>query len=464
MDSMRDDSTDTIAAIATAPGAGAIGIVRVSGPLAFEIADAVTRPKKSVNAQPPRTLKRSVIYDLETGEIIDDGLLATFVAPHSFTGEHVIEFQGHGGPVVLKRVFAAFLAAGARTARPGEFSERAFVNGKLDLAQAEAIADMIAAGTVAAQRIARRQLNGELSFAVKKAARAIQEALMFVEASIDFPEEVGDLNVVAVDTALSTAQEIIERLVDTAAYGRRIRDGITLVLTGRPNVGKSSLLNTLSGTERAIVTPIPGTTRDIVEETLILHGIPVRALDTAGIRETNDPVEIIGVERARTAVENADVVVAILDSNVGATFEDYASLDVLASNRLVIVVNKSDIADAEPLCALLRMRYDPISIIAVSATTGSGLAELIDEIVAVATKGEAWEGIDPLVTSARHEAALFSAKDANYCAQVTLRLGLPAELIAVDAHAALASLGEITGETAREDILKSIFARFCIGK
>lgn len=461
---------DTIVAIATAPGAGAIGVIRVSGPKAFALADAVTKAAKPARTQKGHTLRRVIVHDPVTGEAIDDGLLAVFHAPKSFTGEDVIEFQGHGGAVVLKRTFTAFLRANlsavlnkVRAARPGEFSERAFVNGKLDLAQAEAIADLIAAGTVAAQRAARRQLGGDLSFAVRRAAAAVQEALMFIEASIDFPDEVGELNAAGVEAALKMASEILENLLSTAAYGKRLRDGMTLVLTGRPNVGKSSLLNALSGTERAIVTPIPGTTRDVVEESLNIAGIPVRALDTAGLRDTDDPIERIGVERARQAADDADVIVAVLDATAGFTDPDRALLQSLAGRPALVAVNKSDAADPTALLTQLAdFRADFVAV-PVSAVTKAGLPELAAAIAALVTGGTASANA-PLVTSARHEAALHDANAALTRARDTLTAALPAELIAVDAHAALYSLGEITGETTREDILASIFARFCIGK
>ena len=364
---------DTIAAIATATGPAGVGIVRLSGPGAFAVADRILggRGVHTTAAHAGHTLHRVRFRDPRTGEALDDGLIAVFHAPRSLTGEDVVELQGHGGSVTLGRVLAATLAAGARAARPGEFSERAFLNGKMDLAQAEAVADLVAAGTVAAQRAARRQVSGALSQAVRASADAVREALARIEASIDFPEEVGEIDAPVVERSLAQARTDVERLLATAGYGKRLRDGVTVVLAGRPNVGKSSLLNALAGAERAIVTDVPGTTRDVVEETLNLHGLPVRALDTAGIRQTDDPVERIGVDRARRAVEDADVVVAVLDAGAGVTPDDARFLAALAGRAVVV---------------------------------------------------------------------------------------------AVDAHGALKALGEITGETAREEIIAGIFARFCIGK
>jgi tRNA modification GTPase len=458
-------ASDTIAAIATATGPAGVGIVRISGPDAFAIADRVFPRNAPVYRQTTHTLRRATLHDPTTGEPIDDGLLAVFHDKRSFTGEPVVEFQGHGGTVNLTRVFAACITAGARPARPGEFSERAFSNGKLDLAQAEAIADLVAAGTVAAQRAAQRQAAGELSANIRSCQSHIEEALARIEASIDFPEEVGEIDERAVGTALSRAAGIIAGLLSGAGYGRRLRDGLTLVLTGRPNVGKSSLLNALAGTERAIVTPIPGTTRDVVEEQLNIAGMPVRALDTAGLRDTEDPVERIGVERARRAVDEADVIIAVLDATAGVTEEDtrlLASLsDRVPSGCAVIAINKTDRANADAMRMVLSA-HTSLPIVPISATTSAGLIELtatIAEAVAGTVPAE-----PPLVTSARHEAALRVAADSLSRAINTLSAGLPPELIAVDAHGAIQSLGEITGQTTREDIIAGIFARFCIGK
>lgn len=437
--------SQTIAAIATATGPAGVGIVRLSGPEAHALAERVTR--RSLRTHPPRQLIRATVFSPTTQEALDDGLLVHFVAPHSFTGEDVVEFQGHGGTVTLQQVLHAFLEAGARLARPGEFSERAFHNGKLDLTQAEALADLISARTVAAQRAARRQLTGVLSRETQTIAAALQEALARLEATIDFPEDVGELVPETVAVPLARAREQLERLLSGAGYGRKLTEGLTVALTGAPNVGKSSLLNALSGTERAIVTAIPGTTRDILAEELVLGGVPVRLLDTAGLRETDDLVERLGVERARAAVATADVVVLVLD----ATQPFPAHLPV---GNLVIAVNKSDLAhpDLTPLA--------PHPTLRVSAQTGLGLDALTEAIL-----GTAIPASDaPLLTRARHEDALRRTVTHITEAQTTLEAGLPAELIAVDTHAALAALGELTGQTTREEVIAGIFARFCIGK
>jgi tRNA modification GTPase len=453
--------TDTIAAIATASGAAGVGIIRISGPDAFLVADRLTRAKHPLSQQPGHTLRRATAFDPQLDEPIDDGLIATFHAPRSFTGENVIEFQGHGGTIVLQRVLAAVLASGARAARPGEFSERAFVNGKLELSQAEAIADLVSAGTVAAQRAARRQMNGELSFAIQSCTALLQEALAYIEATIDFPEEVGELNVPVITDLLQRSASRIQELLSSSTYGRRLQEGMTLVLAGRPNVGKSSLLNALSGTDRAIVTPIAGTTRDIVEEPLHISGIPVRAMDTAGLRETEDPVERIGVERARRAVADADVVLVVLDATADPTPEEIALLSTLETRPAVVVINKNDMRAPD---ALLPKLPGNIPTVSVSAVTGDGLNHLRKTIASLVTNGASEQDSLPLVTSARHEAALRKAEHALANAFTTLRVRGEAELVSVDVFAAVQALGEISGQTAREDIIAGIFSRFCLGK
>ena len=458
--------TDTIAAIATASGPAGVGIVRVSGPNAFVVAGKLTRSEKSVARQKSHTLRYVTIYDIQTGESLDEALLAVFHAPRSLTGENVVEIQGHGGTVHLSRLLAATLAAGARTARPGEFSERAFVNGKMDLAQAEAIAELVGAQTVLAEKAARRHASGELSRKLAACADDLKLSLAHLEASIDFPEEVGEADPDVVDAPLNRAAQTIAGLLSTAAFGRRLQTGVTVALTGRPNVGKSSLLNALAGSERAIVSPVPGTTRDVVEEALNVQGIPVRILDTAGLRDSDDVVEQIGVHRARQAVSDADVVVVVLEASAGVTEPDAVLLRSLDARALVVCVNKADQSDSAPTIAALQVSFPHALPVSTSALSGDGISALADALARAATGNPATTatGDALLITSARHEAALRAAQTHLQNARDTLRLGLPLELIAVDVHGTLAALGEITGETVREDIIAGIFARFCLGK
>ncbi len=458
---------DTIAAIATASGAAGVGIVRISGPNALTVAGKLTRKPQAVAQQKSHTLRYQSIFDPHTGENLDDVLVAVFRAPRSFTGETVVEIQGHGGDVHLGRVLSATLACGARPARPGEFSERAFLNGKMDLAQAEAIAELVSAQTVLASRAARRHATGDLSRVIRACSDDLQISLAHIEASIDFPEEVGEADPIVVDAPLERAAHQIERLLSTAAFGRRLQTGVTVALTGRPNVGKSSLLNALAGVERAIVSPIPGTTRDVVEESLHVQGIPVRILDTAGLRETGDAIEQIGVERARRAVQDADVVLAVVEAAAKLLDEDAALLSSLENRPLVVCVNKSDQHDPAPVVAQLHTLLGPnAAIVSTSAVAQTGLTSLAESVARMATGPNAASesGDALLITSARHEAALRTAQTHLSHARETLRLHLPLELVAVDVHGTLAALGEITGETVREDIIAGIFARFCLGK
>jgi tRNA modification GTPase len=444
--------TDTIVAIATAIGPAGVGIVRLSGSDAFTIAAKLTH--KSIDSQPTHTLKRATIYEISTNEVLDDGLVAIFRAPKTFTGENIVEFQGHGGSLVLNRVLDACLSAGARLARPGEFSERAFLNGKLDLTQAEAIADLISARSITAGRAARRHLSGALTQSVESISHAIRNALARIEASIDFPEEVGEIDPELVGSYLQDALNKIQKLLQTAKYGRSLTEGITVAIIGRPNVGKSSLLNYLSGTERAIVSDIPGTTRDIVSESLILGGVPVRLLDTAGIRETLDPIEKIGVERSQNALKDADVILYVRDASEEDSTKNSA-IDIPTNMPLITLWNKSDLAKPENLTR---------EGVALSCLTGEGFDALHHEVTKILSGSVNISDSDVLITRARQENSLREAEKSLINAINTLQNNLPPEIIAVDAHASLQHLGEISGITSREEVIKGIFATFCIGK
>ncbi len=455
---MPSHSEDTICALATPPGVGGIGVIRVSGPQAFAVTDAVTRRPRNTPCASYKghTLHRAHVV-AANGDTIDDVLLAVFHAPRSYTGEDVVEISGHGGPVPLRGILARLLQSGARLARPGEFTQRAFLNGRMDLAQAEAVGDIIAAQTEEAHRLARRQGEGRLSREVRGIRDIALGVLARIEASIDFPEDVGELDADLCAGELARAEAGTEALLQTAERGILYRQGLKLVLAGRPNVGKSSLLNALLRAARAIVTPIPGTTRDVIEETLNLRGIPIRAMDTAGLRETEDLVERLGVERTRQSIAEADFVLIVLDATLGETLEE-AQLRADVSGRPHLVVwNKWDLAAGRPL---------PSEGIPVSAATGWNIDALEDAISDAVTGGTAApsQAEVAVVTHARHRRALEDARTALAQAQATLAASLPADFISVDVRGALTALGEITGETATEDIIGEIFSRFCIGK
>jgi tRNA modification GTPase len=449
---------DTICALATPPGTGGIGVIRVSGPQAFRIADTITRRRRNTScaAYKGHSLHRAEVI-AASGDSIDDVLLAVFHGPRSYTGEDVVEISGHGGPLPLRRILARLLEAGARVAKPGEFTQRAFLNGKMDLAQAEAVGDVIAAQTEEAHRLARRQGEGRLSRQVAAIRDIVLGVLARIEASIDFPEDVGELDTDLCARELRRAETEIEALLQTADRGILYRQGLKLVLAGRPNVGKSSLLNALLRTARAIVTPIPGTTRDVIEETLNLRGIPVRAMDTAGLRETEDVVEKLGVARTRQTITEADFVLLVLDSTVGETVEEATLRNSLAGRPYLVVWNKWDLTAGQE---------SPAIGIPVSAATGWNIEGLEDAIAEAVNGGIAApsQAETAVVTHARHRQALQSALSALAQAQDTLAASLPADFVSVDVRGALTALGEITGETATEDIINEIFSRFCIGK
>jgi len=448
---MLGSRMDVIAAIATPPGRGGIGVIRVSGPGLLPLAEALT-------GRSPRPRRAALVRFLDSRDVaIDQGIMLYFPAPDSFTGEDVIELQGHGGPVVMQLLLARCVELGARLAEPGEFSQRAFLNDKLDLVQAEAVADLIDASTAAAARSAIRSLSGEFSREVRLLVSGLTELRLLVEATLDFPEE--DIDVVRdTDAAhrLAHIRSQLTGLLERARAGRLLRSGLHVVLTGLPNVGKSSLLNRLAGEERAIVTEIPGTTRDAVRETIQIEGIPLHVIDTAGLRETEDAVEKIGIERAWREIEQADVVIQLLDVRSGETPADHAiGVRLPRGVERIMVENKCDLAGlpagrfAEGSRVRLRL----------SAKTGEGIGLLHDELLRVA--GWRGSGEDVVLARERHLEALAEAAQRLELAERQLgRI----ELCAEELRLAQEALSKITGEFSADDLLGEIFSRFCIGK
>ena len=433
-------SRDTIAAIATPAGRGAIGVVRVSGPRVPELA------RRVLGRLPAARRAQLASFRDAGGSAIDEGLALYFPAPGSYTGEDVLELQGHGGPVVLHEVLRACLDAGARLAEPGEFTRRAFLEGRLDLAQAEAVADLIDASTHEAARAALRSLAGEFSAATAEVAKRLVELRALVEAMLDFPEEeIDEVHRADAQSRLQAIRAALEAVLRKSRQGSLLRSGIHVVLAGRPNVGKSSLLNRLIGEERAIVTPIPGTTRDALREPLEIEGVPLTLVDTAGVRDAADMVERLGIERTERELALADLVVVVEEAGQAAPAPALGG-----EAQTLLVYNKVDLAPQfEP----------PSGAIAVSAKTGQGLAALRSAILAAA--GWRATGESVFLASERHLRALEKARRHVEAAQLELARW---EFFAEELRLAHTSLGEITGEFTTEDLLGEIFSRFCIGK
>ena len=446
--------TDTIAAIATPPGRGGVGIVRVSGRNLLPLAAEISR-RRSDSIRP----RHATIAEFRgaDGEPIDAGLLLFFPAPHSFTGEDVLELHGHGGPVVMHALLARCVALGARLAEPGEFSRRAFENDKIDLAQAEAIADLIEAASAQAARAALRSLSGEFSRAVRALTDGLIELRSLIEATLDFPdEEIDPLADTDIVPRLARLREDLAGLRARAREGSVLRAGLTVVLAGLPNVGKSSLLNRLAGDERAIVTEIAGTTRDAVRETIQVEGIPLHVIDTAGLRDTEDVVEKIGIQRSWQEIEKADVILQIVDARAGVTPADQAIAARLPDGiERIVIENKADLAQRDTGRAIA----GNIVHLALSAKTGAGMVLLHDELLRVA--GWRGHGEDALLARARHLEALTDAEARLALAADQL---LQLELAAEELRIAQESLSRITGEFTADDLLGSIFGKFCIGK
>jgi tRNA modification GTPase len=450
-------STDTIVAVATAPGRGGVGIVRISGPDTRRIGEVLL----STSLPEPRVATLSRFHD-GVGAVLDEGLALFFVSPHSYTGEDVLELQGHGGPVVLEALVERAVSLGARRATPGEFTQRAFLNDKLDLAQAEAVADLIDAGSLAAARAAMRSLQGAFSTQVHELTEAIIELRMWVEAAIDFPEEEIDfLADRSLTDRLSALRERFVSVLQAARQGRLLRDGMTVVIAGRPNAGKSSLLNALAGHETAIVTPVAGTTRDVLRELISIDGMPLHIVDTAGLREVTDIVEAEGIRRARLAIQQADRVLFMVDATVDASAESFADekIRLPAGVPVTVLFNKIDVVP-EGDANLSVAGAD--AVLSISAKTGAGLTTLREHLKTC--MGYDAGQIGHVSARARHIEALQRAERHTEAAVRQLKESRAGELVAEELRAAQAALGEITGEFHAEDLLGRIFGSFCIGK
>lgn len=459
---------DTIAAVATAVGDAGIGIVRISGPQALPVLCRIFSPAgrdAPSEAGEPSFHSHQVYYgkatDPDTGEGLDEVLALCMLAPRSYTREDVVEIHCHGGPVPVQRVLSAALRAGARLALPGEFTLRAFLNGRVDLAQAEAVADVVRARTDRGLSLAMKGLSGELSKRIRDARQRLVGVLAYLEATIDFSED--DIQEQDARGPLVAALEMVNALLATADQGIISRQGVRVAILGRPNAGKSSLLNALLRSDRAIVTEIPGTTRDTLEEYANFSGVPVCLVDTAGIVESGDPVERLGVERSRRAMAEADLCLVVVDGSTPLEPGDRELVEAAADRPVIAVLSKADLPRAiapEDLAAL--MPAGPV--VPTSVVNGEGMDELRGAVLETVLSGGAVQSDELLVSSPRHKDVLIRASAHLSDAVRSIDAALPADCTASDVREAVNALGEITGETATEDLLEVIFARFCVGK
>lgn len=456
---------DTICAIATPIGEGGIAIIRISGEKALEIADKIFAPKskKDIKDMKTYTMRYGTIVDLDTKDIIDDVILSYMKGPRSYTGENVIEINCHGGVVATNRVLNQIVKAGARIAEPGEFTKRAFLNGRIDLSQAEATMDIIKAKTELSMKSAMMQSKGALSKEIGELRKYLLNVLALIEYAVDFTEDdediVDDDLIAQIKDSITKTITRINSLLKNADEGKIIRDGLNIVIVGKPNVGKSSLLNSLLREKRAIVTDIPGTTRDIIEEYINLDGIPIKITDTAGIRDTEDTVEKIGVERSKEKIEEADLVILMLDTSRALDDEDRVIIDAINDKKYIALLNKVDLE-----CKLSEDVITSLNrTIEISAKTGFGIENLKEEIKNLFFNGEI-DSESLIISNTRHKQALYrSLEDCNLALE-KINLNEYLDLISIYITSAMRALGEITGDELEEDLLNKIFSEFCCGK
>ncbi|HDF1530982.1 TPA: tRNA uridine-5-carboxymethylaminomethyl(34) synthesis GTPase MnmE [Staphylococcus aureus] len=456
---------DTITSISTPMGEGAIGIVRLSGPQAVEIADKLYKGKHLLNDVPSHTINYGHIIDPESKEVIEEVMVSVLRAPKTFTREDIIEINCHGGILTINRVLELTMTYGARMAEPGEFTKRAFLNGRIDLSQAEAVMDFIRSKTDRASKVAMNQIEGRLSDLIKKQRQSILEILAQVEVNIDYPEY-DDVEDATTEFLLEQSKEIkqeINRLLDTGAQGKIMREGLSTVIVGKPNVGKSSMLNNLIQDNKAIVTEVAGTTRDVLEEYVNVRGVPLRLVDTAGIRETEDIVEKIGVERSRKALSQADLILFVLNNNEALTQEDYTLYEVVKNEDVIVIVNKMDLEQNIDINEVKDMIGDT-PLIQTSMLKQEGIDELEIQIRDLFFGGEVQNQDMTYVSNSRHISLLKQARQTIQDAIDAAESGVPMDMVQIDLTRTWEILGEIIGETASDELIDQLFSQFCLGK
>ncbi|MDT1997053.1 tRNA uridine-5-carboxymethylaminomethyl(34) synthesis GTPase MnmE [Carnobacterium divergens] len=457
---------DTIAAVSTPPGEGAIGIVRLSGDEALAVADKVYQAgKKQLAEVPSHTIHYGHIIDPKNSGVIDEVMVSVMREPKTFTREDVVEINCHGGITSVNQVLQLVLQNGARLAEPGEFTKRAFLNGRIDLSQAEAVMDLIRAKTDKAMYLALQQLDGNLSQLIRNLRSEILDTLAQVEVNIDYPEY-DDVETLTSKLLVEKAYQVkasINQLLQTASEGKILREGLATAIIGRPNVGKSSLLNFLLQEDKAIVTEIAGTTRDIIEEYVNVRGVPLKLVDTAGIRETEDIVERIGVERSRQALSEADLVLLVFNQNEPLKNEDRLLIEATNDNHRIVILNKMDLPNQLDL-AELESLVDPENIVKTSILTKSGIESLENKIAALFFAGETGERDATYVSNVRHIALLHDAEAALDEVINGIESGMPVDLVQIDMTRCWDLLGEITGDSVQDELLTQLFSQFCLGK
>ncbi|MCG2042076.1 tRNA uridine-5-carboxymethylaminomethyl(34) synthesis GTPase MnmE [Staphylococcus epidermidis] len=456
---------DTITSISTPMGEGAIGIVRLSGPQAIEIGDILYNGKKKLSEVETHTINYGHIIDPETNETVEEVMVSVLRAPKTFTREDIIEINCHGGILTINRILELTMTYGARMAEPGEYTKRAFLNGRIDLSQAEAVMDFIRSKTDRASKVAMNQIEGRLSDLIKKQRQSILEILAQVEVNIDYPEY-DDVEDATTDFLLEQSKRIkeeINRLLETGAQGKIMREGLSTVIVGRPNVGKSSMLNNLIQDNKAIVTEVAGTTRDVLEEYVNVRGVPLRLVDTAGIRDTEDIVEKIGVERSRKALSEADLILFVLNNNEPLTEDDQTLFEVIKNEDVIVIINKTDLEQRLDVSELREMIGD-MPLIQTSMLKQEGIDELEIQIKDLFFGGEVQNQDMTYVSNSRHISLLKQARQSIQDAIDAAESGIPMDMVQIDLTRTWEILGEIIGESASDELIDQLFSQFCLGK